>query len=315
MPFASNVINDLLGHAPSEVSEDASTLFRKIVPEDVGRVNAEIELSRRTFSRFHSEFRYLHPQQGEIWLEANSNPVQEPDGSTIWHGFLQDITVRKRAEARVGWLTGETYHRSYNLMTVVQGVAFHTAREEEPSQFVEVFCKRIDGLAASHDLLVDRGVDGVTVRDLAHSQLAHFANLIGTRILLSGPAVKLNPSAAQAIGMMLHELATNAYKHGSLSGDSGTVRIEWSCGEVFRLHWSETGGPPAQTPARQGFGYRVLVRMAPHELGARVRLDYADPGLVWHLEAPPSRIREISPEHDTRKPVKLPAFGPNSGPP
>ena len=307
MPYASNVINDLLGHAPGDVREDASTLFRKIAPEDVGRVEAEIDLSRQTLSRFHSEFRYIHPQLGEIWLEANSNPVQETDASTIWHGFLQDITVRRQAEARVGWLTGETFHRSYNLMTVVQGVAFHTAREEQPAQFLEVFCKRIDGLAASHDLLVANGVDGVTVLELAQSQLAHFANLIGSRILLDGPAVKLNPSAAQAIGMMLHELATNAYKHGSLSGDSGTVRIDWSCNEVFYLRWSEAGGPPAQMPDRQGFGHRVLVKMAPHELGARIGMDYTGSGLVWRLDAPSSRVRETSAEHDTKRPALLSA--------
>ena len=176
-------------------------------------------------------------------------------------------------------------------MTVVQGVAVKTARDGEPDQFVETFCKRIDALAASHDLLVAKGVDGVALADLAQSQLSHFSGLIGSRIRISGPDFKLKPEAAQTLGMVLHELATNAYKHGALQGETGTVEIAWEVGPAFRMRWSEAGGPPAAPPQRHGFGHGVLTKMAPYELGAHVRFDFATTGVVWQLEAPLHRLQ------------------------
>ena len=299
-PFTSNAIHDLLGFALADLRDDASAGLQRIVADDIGRVMAEIEASRQDLTRFHSEFRYLHAARGEIWIEANSNPVREADGSIIWHGFLQDITPRKQAEARAQWLTGETFHRNYNLMTVVQGVAAKTAQNGDPDQFVETFCKRIDGLAASHDLLVDQGVEGVALMDLTRSQLSHFSGLIGTRIHISGPDFKLKPEVAQTLGMVLHELATNAYKHGALQGETGTVEIAWTVGSTFRMHWSESGGPPAEPPQRQGFGHSVLTKMTPYELGAHVRFDYAKTGIMWQLAAPVQRLQIASAGHAGR---------------
>ena len=295
MPYASFAIKSVLGVDPEQVRTDAASIFASIHPDCAGRVSALIEASRSGFTQFQAEFRYRHPVRGEIWLEANSSPVREADGGTIWHGFLQDITQRKRAEARVAMLTGEVHHRSNNLLSVVQAVAFHTAREEKDGQFVDVFCKRIGGLAASHDLLVGSGWDGVTIGELAHSQLSHFDNFFGHRIMLAGPYIKLRPGAAQAIGMMLHELATNASKYGALAGEEGLVNVSWTADGVFRMSWQETGGPAPQQPARRGFGSRVLVEMAKHQLDASVNLDYPAHGVLWHIEAPLERIGDLQP--------------------
>jgi two-component sensor histidine kinase len=133
--------------------------------------------------------------------------------------------------------------------------------------------------------------------DLARSQLAHLGDLVGTRVTLDGPPLRLTSSAAQTLGIALHELATNAVKYGALSDDSGVVQIAWEClaeGGVqqVRLQWSEHDGPPAQEPERRGFGHTVMVRIVEHDLGAEVRLTHARSGLVWEMTAPAQRLEE-----------------------
>jgi two-component sensor histidine kinase len=168
----------------------------------------------------------------------------------------------------------------------VQAVAFHTAREEDPARFVDTFGKRIAGLAASYDLLTASMWEGVGIADLVHLQLAHFENLIGSRIKLEGPPIKLKPPAAQAIGMALHELATNAGKYGALSSDEGSVRIAWGSSPAFRISWIEIGGPAVTPPSKRGFGHRVMVELTEQQLDATVRLEYPSLGLVWEVVAP-----------------------------
>jgi two-component sensor histidine kinase len=156
---------------------------------------------------------------------------------------------------------------------------------------VRQFSDRIVGLAASQDLLIESNWQGVRVSDLVRSQLSLFRELIGTRIEISGPPVRLQPPAAQAIGMALHELATNASKYGALSDSDGRVKITWSLDRTedereFRLGWVESGGPPVSAPERRGFGYTIMVAMVEKSLDAEVTVDYAPTGLSWHVRAP-----------------------------
>src|SRR5690606_27147834 len=111
----------------------------------------------------------------------------------------------------------EVNHRAKNLLAVVQAVARQTARGAEPAQFAEHFGERLAGLAASHDLVVGSEWRGVDLAQLVGSQIGAFRDLLGSRIRLDGPPVQIVPSAAQAIGMALHELATNSGKYGALS--------------------------------------------------------------------------------------------------
>ncbi len=121
---------------------------------------------------------------------------------------------------------------------MVQAIVRQTARTETREEFVELFSERIRGLAASQDLLVGNTWKGVAVLDLIRSQLAHFKDALGSRVGLTGPAVELNASAAQTIGMAVHELATNASKYGALSNETGYILLDWSLtgegGAVFR---------------------------------------------------------------------------------
>jgi len=123
----------------------------------------------------------------------------------------------------------EINHRSKNLLSVVQAIVTQSARRANPETFASNLSDRLQGLSASQDLLIKSDWHGIEMSELIKAQLYHFKDLIGTRILFGGPSVRLTAAGAQAMGMALHELATNAAKHGSLSTSDGTVRI--LCGD------------------------------------------------------------------------------------
>jgi two-component sensor histidine kinase len=134
---------------------------------------------------------------------------------------------------------------------------------------------------------------GVNVEDLVRAQLAHFADLVGSRIVVHGPEVRLKASAAQGIGLALHELATNAGKYGALSTDSGRVDIGWGADrDTFAMNWTERGGPRVAVPTRRGFGTIVMEAMAERSVDGKVDLDYPPSGLTWRLSCPAAKALE-----------------------
>jgi PAS domain S-box-containing protein len=232
------------------------------------------------------------------YLKTSKSALRDAKGTPIHLlGVSVDITEHKRAEEHIKLLMREITHRAKNLLAVVQVMARHTANEVDPSAFAERFGQRLAGLAASHDLLVKSDWRGVDIADLVRSQLVHLDDLVGTRVTVDGPLLKVSASAAQTIGMALHELATNAAKHGALSDDHGVVQIAWEkfakgSAPHVRLTWSEHNGPPIRPPTRRGFGYTVMVGIVEQDLGADVRLSYAPSGVIWEMTAPASRVME-----------------------
>jgi PAS domain S-box-containing protein len=152
-------------------------------------------------------------------------------GKRYFTGTIRDITERKRHEEQIGLLMREVNHRAKNMLAVVMAVARQTLAST-PQEFISRFGERIKALAVSQDLLVKNEWRGVPIEELVRSQLAHFSDLIGTRIELHGPSLLISASAAQTIGMTLHELATNAGKYGALSNGDGQLQIEWLCSAI-----------------------------------------------------------------------------------
>lgn len=231
----------------------------------------------------------------QVPVEVGLNPM-EFDGQLYVIASIVDLTERRQREEQIKLLMREVNHRSKNMLGVVQSIARHTAASD-PKDFSVRFSARVRALGASQDLLIESDWRGAEMADLVRSQLGHFHDLIGSRIRLSGPRLRLTPSAAQTIGMALHELATNAGKYGALSNATGIIHITWSqegAGDSARLSicWKERGGPPVEAPARRGFGMTVIEPMARIGLSADVKLDFAADGLLWCLDAPGDKAIE-----------------------
>ena len=232
-------------------------------------------------------------------------PVRDVRGNVVGLlGVSSEITALKQSEQRNAFLVRELAHRSKNLLSVVQAIAGETLRTgKSVDDFMERFGARMAALAKLQDLLVGGARGGVEIGALVRSQLAPFVDVagaasLGGRLTLQGPEVRLRPEAANAIGMALHELATNATKYGALSVPSGGVSIAWRFetddkgARRFRIGWREGGGPPASPPTRLGFGHSVMVNIVAATLDARVTLEFPSAGAIWQVDAPASVVLE-----------------------
>jgi len=214
------------------------------------------------------------------------------DARRLFICVAQDVTDQKAHEEQIHMLMREIDHRARNMLSLVQVIARQTAASE-PEDFLERFNGRIQALAANQDLLARNDWRGVDVEALVLAQLAPFANLMGCRITVHGSPVRLNPAAVQAIGLALHELATNAGKYGALSVDPGRVDVGWRLEiDVFTMTWTECNGPHVSPPERRGFGARIIDSMVKQTLNGEVQLDYAPSGVVWKLTCPAASALE-----------------------
>jgi two-component sensor histidine kinase len=217
----------------------------------------------------------------------------EYSGETYALETNRDITERKAHEEYVRLLTREVNHRAKNMLGVVGAIARQTATKN-PEDFIERFSERLQALSANQDLLIRNEWKGVEIEDLVRAQLAHFAGLIDSRIMVRGPRLRLKAESAQAIGLALHELATNAGKYGALSADKGRVDIWWQAtANMFTMSWTENEGPPVIAPRRRGFGSTVINAMVKQSLGGGVAIYYARSGLMWQLTCPAANALEL----------------------
>lgn len=205
-----------------------------------------------------------------------------------WIGTHVDISEQRRREEHIRFIIDELSHRTKNLLAVVMAVANQTARYAgDVKQYQMCFSERLQALAHCHDLLVKDSWQGATFHDLVAAQMRPFGQANAGRINAAGPPVVLKPDAVQHLGLALHELATNASKHGALSGPHGEVLIQWQIDEAddkVRIHWCEKGGPPVMPPQRQGFGRVVIEQIVTRALNGSGLLDFSPAGVNWTFE-------------------------------
>lgn len=282
---------ELFGLRP-DVPVPREAVHHRFHPKDREEVHRRIRdcLNADGSGAFAMEHRVMRPDGTVTWLQVKkqvsfvrSGEARHPATALL---VALDVTERKAAEERGRLLTRELAHRSKNLLTLVQAVARQTA-SRSPQEFLPRFEERLKALAASQDLLMGEGSGGADLRSLARQQLAHFRDLLGERIILAGPPVRLGASAAQALGMAFHELATNAGKYGALAGSGGRVEITWQEDrDRLSITWAERDGPLVTPPLRKGFGGLVIDQMVRSALQAEVRLDYAPEGFSWRMDCP-----------------------------
>jgi PAS domain S-box-containing protein len=272
-------------------------VIKRVHPGDVEKVAASLAeaLDPANPRRTMTEFRIQRQGGGIRWVENFGLAYFEGAGrerrAVTIVGTVQDITDRKEREEKERLLMREINHRAKNMLSVVDAIAHQTAAKN-PEDFIERFSERIQALSANQDLLVRNEWKGVDIADLVRAQLAHFVDLIGSRIAVRGPKLRLNPASAQAIGLALHELATNAGKYGALSTDRGRVDIRWgSDGDTLHMRWTEHDGP-ISPPKQRGFGTTVIEAMAERSVGGKVELDYTHSGVRWRLICPAANALE-----------------------
>jgi PAS domain S-box-containing protein len=262
--------------------------------ERSGEVREYIREVMPTEADAHSRERIIRTKDGRerLWNFVTSSLGTRSDGRRLFICVAQDVTERKAHEEQVQLLMREVNHRAKNMLSLVLAIARQTSARE-PEHFIGRFTERVHALAANQDLLIRNDWKGVDAGDLVNAQLAHFSDLIGSRIIVHGPKLRLNAVAAQAIGLALHELATNAGKYGALSTDRGRVDVCWDTNsDTLTMSWTERGGPPVTPPKRRGFGSTVVASLAKTTVGGGVQLEFAPSGLVWRLTCPVANVLE-----------------------
>jgi two-component sensor histidine kinase len=241
----------------------------------------QLETANRALSAEVAERRLIQQQLSEL-------------NETLEQRVLDRTEAHMNAEQKIRFLMNEVNHRSKNMLSVVMAIAQQTAASNA-QEFVTVFSSRLQALAINHDLLIQSQWRSIEITDLIRGQLAHFGDLLGTRISLDGPPLRLSSAAAQSIGMVMHELSTNAAKHGALLEDEGRIGIDWRVednGTGFSISWTENGGPPVKAPTHRGFGTTVVTKMIERGLNGTTRLDYAPSGVAWRLDCPVKNVQE-----------------------
>ena len=219
--------------------------------------------------------------------------VRGADGAVVSIlGIHRDVTDEKATREHLAFVTRELSHRTKNLLAIILAVERQTARSAGSlDEFHERFAARLRALEASLDLLVAQRWERVSLAALARSQLSVFADPADERLLVEGPEVTLDTRAVEAVGMSLHELATNAMKHGALGPAGGGIRLSWridgaGADVALAIRWDESSPAITGPPERAGFGHLVVTRLTERKLGAEVEIDFRPGRLSWQAVLP-----------------------------
>lgn len=279
----------MLSHAPLDLAGLASPKDRAALQACLNRVFEQGEAR-------DLEIRLARGDERAVWLRLHFAPSESP-GEDHLLGCAFDITALKEREQSNFWLMRELSHRSKNLLAIVQSIARQTGKTAiDKDAFLTRFSGRLQGLAASHDLLVKTEYAGTGLEPLILSQMNGAEVLVGNRIKLKGPEVFIRAEAAQNLGMALHELYTNAKSHGALRNGEGRLDVNWRIeaeGEetVLLIDWVETSIPPASAELGKGFGDMLIRVNLPRSLEGNVQLDHAPEGTRCQMSLPMRRLR------------------------
>ena len=272
----------VFGYAAEEAIGQPITI---LIPKD--RQNEEREILthiRRGEGIVHFETVRQRKHGSLIAVSITVSPVKNAEGKIIGASKIaRDITEQKRDHEQIVTLAREAEHRSKNLLAIVQA-AVHLSQSDTPQGLKSAIEGRIQALANVHSLFAQSRWIGAELSTIATQELAPYLQDSVSRARIEGPQVLLEPGTAQAIAVVLHELATNAAKYGALSGVEGQVTLDWSqaADGLLTLHWTEKGGPPVKAPARHGFGGQLIERMI-GDLKGKAHFDWRPEGIVCEI--------------------------------
>lgn len=227
------------------------------------------------------------------WLAARGR-VFERDAAgrpKLIFGVSYDITERKLAEERQKLLLRELNHRVKNTLATVQALASQTVRHaRDPAQFLEAFSARLQAMGQAHGMLSENEWRGVALGELVRQELMS-VDPGGSRVRVTGSDIVLTADQALGLGLVLHELASNAQKFGALSVPSGSVNLDWSVAGAeperkLLLTWTESGGPAVEPPVRQGFGSILIRRSLAKVIASEVSHEFRPEGVYAAISLP-----------------------------
>ena len=228
------------------------------------------------------------PDGSAIRFEHFATPIFDDRDDCIGTvNMLVDITAQSKAQERLELLAREIDHRSNNLLTLVQSL-IRLTKAETVIDYQEILQGRVMALARANSLISDKRWDAIDLKSLVHEELAAFSD---RKIAIRGASIAIRTGSAQSIAMIVHELCTNAVKHGALSSKSGKVSISWKVerDNELVLAWEESGGPPVQVPIVQNTGNRVIDAVV-RQLGGRLIRDWDRDGLRCTLICSTARL-------------------------
>lgn len=273
----------LFGCAPAHSPPDlAQWLEKTLAPESRAEVERLMcgDMAAQTITT-ELQVRLGAPRNRWLMSSVRIKPGTE-DAPPRLLGLSIDITARHDHEQHIAILMREVNHRAKNMLAVVTSIARQTARTNK-DDYVPALVERIRALSYLQDLLVSNGYAGVQMTELVAAQLTPFGEEPG-RIDASGPPLLLTAAAAQAIGLALHELATNAIKYGSLSVEKGSLEIRWWFeGDHASIRWREVGGPQTTPEPRRGFGTTIITSAVERATNGVVSISFPDSGCEWEL--------------------------------
>ena len=283
----------LLGLPPDEKTVTLQEWRAIIHPDDVRRVEDRLRDAVLNDGQYEDEYRVRRPDGTICWINSRGriffNSNRKPSSFV---GVFQDITDRKQAEDQQRFLLDELNHRVKNTLATVQSIASQTLRSTSGSaQFKEAFEGRLLALSKTHDLLTRKSWREADLHDIAEQELAPYRKS-NERVLIDGPSVNLPARYAINLGLVLHELVTNAAKYGALSTPAGHLELRWAVApsrdppDRLSIHWRETGGPPVEPPSREGFGSRLIRRSIEGELAGDLNIEFAPNGVTYDISAP-----------------------------
>jgi PAS domain S-box-containing protein len=279
----------IFGVDPSDFRIEVENIRSLIHPDDwfslveIARGMSEGARTQQT------EFRVVRPN-GEVRCCIGTAAASLDDTGNVVriNGVTIDITDRKEADERQVLLAREVDHRARNALAVIQSI-IRLTRAKSVEEYVQAIEGRIKALARAHTLLSDSRWRGADLASLVGEELAPYR--AGDKVHCGGPAISLQPATAQGLALALHELATNAAKHGALSSSSGKVSLEWALdSDALILRWIETGGPPVAEPSSRSFGLKVIAASVEQQLGGKAAFDWNPDGLRCAFAIPRTEL-------------------------
>ena len=288
----------IFGYAAHEII--GQPILKLIPPERHSEEDYILSTVRRgeSIKQFDTERRCKDGRLIQVSLTVS--PIRDKDNIIVGISKIaRDITEQKLAQETQTLLLRELNHRSKNLLAVADAIVRQTARSTSPKEFVDRISRRLHALSINQDLMIAHDWRGADLAQIILWQLASVIDDHTNRVSLEGYPCVVSPRVAQALGLAIYELTTNALKFGALSSPEGKVRIRWQAearngSREFKLSWEETGGPPIVRPRKRGFGTAILENMVARSVLGSVTVTYPPTGLTWELVAPETGLTQAS---------------------